>query len=60
MSPRNRPAFAHGAEATLPNGLVLMSTFHPNRQNTNTGKLTRAMWHRVFEQARVRVGGKSA
>ncbi len=49
---RERPAFAHGAEAVLPDGRVLVSTFHPSRQNTQTGRLTRAMWHRVFERVR--------
>ena len=55
LAPRERPAFAHGAEAELPGGLVLMSTFHPSRQNTQTGKLTRTMWHRVFARVRERL-----
>lgn len=49
---RERPVFAHGAEALLPNGRVLMSTFHPSRQNTQTGRLTRAMWRAVFARVR--------
>jgi uracil-DNA glycosylase len=32
-----------------------MSTFHPSRQNTQTGRLTRAMWHRVFARVRERI-----
>jgi uracil-DNA glycosylase family 4 len=49
---RDRPRFAHAAEATLPDGIVLLSSFHPSRQNTQTGKLTPAMWRAVFARAR--------
>ncbi len=52
LAPRERPAFAHGAEAKLPDGRVLVSSFHPSRQNTQAGKLTRAMWLSVFARAR--------
>ncbi len=55
LAPCARPAFAHGAESVLPDGSVLVSTFHPSRQNTQTGRLTRAMWHRVFARVRVLV-----
>jgi len=55
LGPRERPAFAHGAEAVLPDGKLLVTSFHPSRQNTNTGKLTRAMWHGVFERMRGRL-----
>ena len=44
--------FAHGAEAVLPNGLKVIASYHPSLQNTNTGKLTRAMFLKVFEQAK--------
>ena len=47
-----RPPFGHGTSTRLPNGLTLIASFHPSRQNTNTGKLTRAMWHSVFRRAR--------
>jgi len=59
LPPRERPVFAHGAEHAMPDGIVLMSSFHPSRQNTQTGRLTRAMWLRVFERARQRLSERS-
>ncbi len=47
-----RPRFGHGVEAVLPDGTHLIGSYHPSRQNTNTGKLTRAMWHGVFRRVR--------
>lgn len=51
-----RPPFAHGRLTVLPDGLTLLSSYHPSRQNTNTGRLTRAMWNGVFRRARALVG----
>ena len=51
LAPRERPPFSHGARATMPDGTILVCSFHPSRQNTQTGRLTRAMWHAVIEAA---------
>ncbi len=56
LAPRQRPRFAHGAAATLPDHTVVIASYHPSRQNTNTGKLTRAMWYAVFRKARQILG----
>ena len=54
--PRTRLVFAHGAEYTLPGGLIVIASYHPSLQNTNTGKLTRLMLLSVFERARTLAG----
>ncbi len=47
--------FAHGAVHELPNGLVMVDSMHCSRLNTNTGRLTEAMFHDVFETVRARL-----
>ena len=58
MTPlRPAPRFAHGASHTLQDGVTLVSSYHPSRQNTNTGTLTRKMFEDVFEAARCILDG---
>ena len=40
--------FKHGALHRLPNGLLLADSYHCSRYNTNTGRLTTAMFEDVF------------
>jgi uracil-DNA glycosylase len=56
---RERPLFGLGAGSTLPDGTVFIASYHPSRQNTNTGRLTRAMWHEIFREARRHVERKT-
>jgi uracil-DNA glycosylase family 4 len=56
LTARERPRFRHGASARLGGGPWLVSSYHPSRQNTNTGRLTRGMWHAVFRRVRVILG----
>jgi uracil-DNA glycosylase family 4 len=51
--PRPAPAFGHGAEVslTLRSGgppALLLGCYHPSRQNTQTGRLTRAMFESMI------------
>ena len=52
MIVKPRPVFEHGSVAALPDGRVLIGSYHPSRQNTNTGRLTPAMLFSVFRTAR--------
>lgn len=43
--------FSHGAEVELPGGLPrLFGAYHPSQQNTQTGRLTPAMYARVLRR----------
>ena len=49
---RPRPVFGHGVQYEPANGPVVIGSYHPSRQNTNTGKLTPEMLSSVFAAAR--------
>ena len=42
--------FGHGAVHALPNGLILYDSYHCSRYNTQTKRLTTAMFEQVFER----------
>lgn len=52
---RPRPPFGHGTIYKPAGAAVVIASYHPSRQNTNTGKLTPRMLEAVFRQARARL-----
>jgi uracil-DNA glycosylase len=54
-----RPKFAHGAETIATNAeraITIIASYHPSRQNTNTGVLTAPMFDAIFSRANAIVG----
>lgn len=49
--------FAHGALRTVSGGLILADSYHCSRLNTNTGRLTEAMFHAVFAALMPEISG---
>lgn len=54
--PTPRPVFAHGAELQI-GPYRILATYHPSRQNTQTGRLTAPMFDAVFCRARACLAG---
>jgi uracil-DNA glycosylase family 4 len=57
---RSALAFAHGARHALPRNVVLFDSYHCSRYNTNTGRLTPAMFHAVFDAICAHLGREGA
>jgi len=52
MLPSRQPyRFKHGAHYRTPDGKILLASYHPSNQNTQTGKLTRKMFLEIFKRA---------
>ena len=51
--------FGHGRSYELPNGKLLLASYHPSNQNTQTGKLTREMFMEIFRRAKELAGEKA-
>ena len=49
--------FGHGHFYDLPDGLVLATSYHCSRYNTQTRRLTEGMFHSVFRKIRRRIDG---
>ena len=50
-----KPVFGHGAQFVATNGarrIAVIASYHPSRQNTNTGKLTVAMFDAIFTRTK--------
>lgn len=48
---RPKPLFGHGLTYDPPGGPIVIASYHPSRQNTNTRKLTPPMLEAVFRSA---------
>lgn len=58
LASRRGYTFSHGAEYRLPDGRWIVASYHPSQQNTQTGKLTKQMFTKIFVRARELAGSE--
>ena len=56
--PRPRPKFAHMAEVEIAEAPRVLASYHPNQQNTFTGRLTEEMFDAVFARTKDLLSGR--
>ena len=57
LSTREEISFIHNGVHSLPGGRWLVSSYHPSRQNTQTGRLTEPMFDQVWKTVRALLEG---
>jgi uracil-DNA glycosylase family 4 len=55
---RKEYVFGHGVRYEMSDGKILLASYHPSNQNTQTGKLTRGMFKQIFREAARSAGRK--
>jgi uracil-DNA glycosylase family 4 len=50
--PKPAPGFAHAREIAIPGSPLVICSFHPSQQNTQTGRLTERMFNAVWQRTR--------
>ena len=51
LASRKGLVFKHGAHYEMVDGKMLLASYHPSNQNTQTGKLTREMFVEIFKRS---------
>lgn len=54
-----RIVFHHGAVYPIQNGMYLIGSYHPSRQNTQTGRLTMDMFEQIWKLAHDLLNGNT-